>query len=260
MPVPCGEDPVVHTVDPARNLFHCFGCGEGGDVYGFLQRAEALTFPEAVERLARIVGYELRYREQSPGQRRALGRRTRLTAALAEAARFYAARLDDEGAAPAREYLSGRGLGPAEARRFRLGWAPDRWDGLVRHLAGAGFDTSEAQEAGLVSSGPHGLRDRFRGRIVFPILEASGADVVAFGGRVVPGVQLATGPRDGEPPKYINSSESPVYKKSATLYARTGPAARSPGGRPPSSSRATWTSSGCTWPASRTSSRPAAPR
>ena len=207
------------TVDAAHNLYHCFGCDEGGDVISFLQKVESLTFPEAVERLARLSNFPLRYEELSPGQRKALGRRTRLTDALAAAVTFYRSQLDGPDGEPARQYLASRGLTKEDAERFGLGWAPDRWDGLVRHLAQDGFEHAEIQDAGLATSGRQGLIDRFRGRVIFPIYDAGGKDVVAFGGRVLPGVTLQTGPREGEPPKYINSSESAVYKKSHTLYA-----------------------------------------
>jgi DNA primase len=208
------------TVDPARGYFHCFGCGVGGDVYGFLQKIEALTFPEAVERLARHVGYELRYEELSPGQRRALGRRTRLTEVVEAAASFFEEQLRTAAAAPARSYLADRGLTAQDAAHFRLGWAPDAWDALARHLRGRGYDNDDVLAAGLATQGRRGdLIDRFRGRVVFPIVERGGRDVVAFGGRVLPGVALETGPREGEPPKYINSSETDIYKKSDTLYA-----------------------------------------
>ncbi len=206
------------TVDPARGYYHCFGCGEGGDVYRFLQKMEALSFPEAVERLARMVGYELRYEELTPGQRRALGRRTRIGEAVAEAATYYARCLAGPEGAPARAYLATRGVGEAEVATFRLGWAPDAWDGLSRHLLAAGFDTAELTDAGLATQGRQGPVDRFRGRIIFPIADASGRDVVAFGGRLLPGVELRTGPRDGAAPKYMNSPETELYKKSKTLY------------------------------------------
>jgi DNA primase len=206
------------TVDPVKNLHHCFGCGEGGDIYAFLMRVEALSFPEAVERLARIEGYTLRYEELSPGQRKALGRRTRLLEALAEAQAFYAAELRDAGGQGARDYLAGRGVDADALAQFALGWAPDRWDGLVRHLTGKGFDQRELIDAGLVSQGRRGALDRFRGRIVFPIYDRSGRDVVAFGGRVLPGVEPVTWAGDGDPPKYINSSETEVYRKAEVLY------------------------------------------
>ncbi len=207
------------TVDSARGFFHCFGCGEGGDVYGFLQKVEALSFPEAAERLARMVGFQLHYAELSVGQAKALGRRTRLTQALGDAAAFYRHQLLAQEGAAARDYLRSRGLGRAEADHFGLGWALDQWDELVRHLRGKGYVDDEVADAGLATRGQRGLIDRFRGRIIFPILDAGGKDVVAFGGRMLPGVALRTGPREGPPPKYINSSESIVYKKSQTLYA-----------------------------------------
>ena len=207
------------TVDPANKLYHCFGCDAGGDVIKFLQEIEALTFPEAVERLARLSNYTLRYEEMTSGQRQALGKRTRLTQALAAAAAFYAEQLNSDDGEPARRYLASRGLTREDAVRFGLGWAPDRWDGLVRHLTSTGFEAAELQEAGIATQGQRGATDRFRGRVIFPIHDAGGKDVVAFGGRVLPGVELQTGPRDGTPPKYINSSESAVYKKSQTLYA-----------------------------------------
>ena len=207
------------TVDPVHKLYHCFGCDAGGDVLSFLQNVEALTFPEAVERLARLTNYTLRYEEMSPGQRKALGRRTKLSQALAAAAAFYGEQLESEAGEPARRYLSGRGLDRADAERFGIGWAPDAWDALVKHLGTQGFDSGDLEEAGLASRGTRGVIDRFRGRIMFPIYDAGGKDVVAFGGRIVPDLTLKTGPRDGTPPKYINSSETTVYKKSQTLYA-----------------------------------------
>ena len=206
------------TVDPVHKLYHCFGCDAGGDVIKFLQEVEALSFPEAVERLARLSNFTLRYEEMTSGQRQALGRRTRLTQALAVAAEFYAAQLEGPEGEPARQYLAGRGLGREDAVRFGIGWAPDRWDALVRHLIAAGFEPEEVAEAGIATAGQRGPTDRFRGRVIFPIYDAGGRDVVAFGGRILPGVELKTAPREGTPPKYINSSESPVYKKSQTLY------------------------------------------
>jgi DNA primase len=212
------KTPSFH-VDSVRRYWHCFGCGLGGDLFDFLQRVEALTFPEAVERLARIVGYELRYEELSPGQRRALGRRTRLTQVLETAAAWFEAQLADGDGADARGYLDQRGVDAGAAAHFRLGWAPDRWDGLVRHLVGQGFEHDDIVGAGLATEGARGLLDRFRGRVMFPIVERGGRDVIAFGGRVVPGRSLQTGPREGTPPKYINSSETEVYRKSEVLYA-----------------------------------------
>jgi len=206
------------TVDPARGFYHCFGCGEGGDVFRFLQKIEALSFPEAVERLARIVGYELRYEELTPGQRKALGRRTRISEAVGEATAYYQRALAGPDGADARAYLTSRGVGEADAATFRLGWAPDAWDGCTRHLLAAGFDLAELTDAGLASPGRQGPTDRFRGRVMFPIADATGREVVGFGGRLLPGRELRTGPRDGAAPKYMNSPETELYKKSRTLY------------------------------------------
>lgn len=206
------------TVDPARGFYHCFGCDEGGDVFRFLQKIEALSFPEAVERLARIVGYELRYEELTPGQRKALGRRTRISEAVMEAAVYYQRALAGADGSDARAYLTSRGVGEAEAAAFRLGWAPDAWDGCTRQLLAAGFDVAELTDAGLASQGRQGPIDRFRGRLMFPIADATGREVVGFGGRLLPGRELHTGPRDGAAPKYMNSPETELYKKSRTLY------------------------------------------
>lgn len=204
-------------VDPVQGYYHCFGCDASGDVYSFLQQAEALSFPEAVERLARMVGHTLRYEELSPGQRRALGRRTRLAEVMAIASSYYVEQLHRAGGRTAREYLAQRGLGRRELEQFRIGWAPDSWDGLVRHLTGQRVDPREAIDAGLARKGRHGPIDFFRGRVLFPIFDPSGKDVLAFGGRTVPGVELSTAGQH-TPPKYINSVETELYKKSRTLY------------------------------------------
>jgi DNA primase len=213
-----GEKTPSFFVDPARGFFHCFGCDAGGDVYDFLQRVEALTFPEAVERLARLEGVALRYEELSPGQRRALGRRTRLVECLGEANTFFRAQLDAEATRAVAAYLKRRGLTAESIGRFELGWAPDAWETTVRHLIGREFSPQEIADAGLATRGRQGLTDRFRGRIMFPIYDASGRDVVAFGGRVVPDVELRSLGRDQIAPKYINSPETEVYRKSRTLY------------------------------------------
>lgn len=216
----CAVVPRFHAFTLEDNILtgNCFGCGQGGDVYAFVRGIEALSFPEAVERVARTIGYELRYAELRPGERKALGRRTRLIEALGEAARFYAAQLAGPDGEPARAYLASRDVGEAAVRHFRLGWAPDRWDGLVRHLTYHAFDPRQLADAGLAIPSQQGMIDRFRGRVIFPILDRAGRDVVAFGGRVLPGLALRTAGRDGTPPKYINSAESVVYKKSETLY------------------------------------------
>jgi DNA primase len=136
---------------------------------------------------------------------------------VSEAAEWFSDQLAGADGEAARAYLVRRGVDARAAERFRLGWAPDAWDGLSRHLIAGGHTTDELVDAGLVTQGRNGPIDRFRGRVIFPILDASSRDVLAFGGRVLPGAELATW-RDGTPPKYINSPETPLYKKSRVLY------------------------------------------
>jgi DNA primase len=128
------------TVDPANNLYYCFGCNEGGDLYDFLMKVEGLDFVEAVEQLARRTGYTLRYEEMSAGQKRALGERSRLVAINRAAGEFFTARLYADEGTTAREYLKERGFGREEAEQFALGYAPNEWEALSRHLqTEAGF-------------------------------------------------------------------------------------------------------------------------
>lgn len=200
------------TVDPARNLYHCFGCGKGGDIYDFLQSIEGIDFVEAVEHLARRMGTTLRYEQLSASQQRALGQRSQLVAINAAAMEFYRERLLSDGVL-ARDYLKSRGFGRAEADRFGLGWAPDEWDALAKALGGT-FDRGDLQRAGLVAPNTRGgLRDEFRARLMFPIRDASG-DVIGFGGRIVPGIDHG----DFDPPKYKNSRETPLYRKTQVLF------------------------------------------
>ena len=207
------KTPSFH-VDPASNVFHCFGCQAGGDIYTFLQEIEGLSFVEAVEQLARRTGYELRYEELTPGQKRALGERSRLVAANEAAAAFFHRQLLGPEGETVRTYLKERGFGKEEADRFRLGFAPNDWDQLSRHLAQERFTEDELIKAGLAKRGKRGsLLDTFRGRLVFPILDLTG-DAIGFGGRVVPGLDYG----DHEPPKYLNTPETPIFKKHRVLY------------------------------------------
>jgi len=200
------------TVDSTRVHFHCFGCSEGGDAIDFLQKQETLSFTEAVERLAQRAGIELRYEGRSAGERGSLGRKSRLVAAHAEAVEFYQRTLlESPDARPARDYLRSRGFDRSTAERFRLGWAPaSSWEALVNHLRGKGFRPEELTEAGLARTGSRGLRDAFHARVLFPIFDVAG-DPVAFGGRLL---SDATGQ-----PKYVNTSETPVWFKGRVLYA-----------------------------------------
>jgi len=197
------------NVTPARGMWYCFGCGEGGDVIKFVQKIDSLTFTEAVERLAGRAGIELRYEQGGyvPGQEQS--RRRRLAEAHRAAAEFYAEQLLGAGAAPARAFLAERGFERADAERFGVGYAPAAWDELTRHLRGRGFTAAELVSGGLAREGRRGLADRFRGRLMWPVRDLAG-DVIGFGAR-----RLADGD-DG--PKYLNTPETPLFRKSSVLY------------------------------------------
>jgi DNA primase catalytic core len=197
------------NVTPARGLFYCFSCAEGGDVIKFVQKIDGLTFIEAVERLAGRAGIDLRYEQGGyvPGQEQS--RRRRLLDAHRAAAEFYAERLAGPDAAPGRAFLSERGFERADADRFGVGYAPAAWEELTRHLRGRGFTDEELIAGGLAREGRRGPVDRFRGRLMWPIRDLSG-DVIAFGAR-----KLAA---DDDGPKYLNTPETPLFRKSTVLY------------------------------------------
>jgi DNA primase len=201
------------TVNAATHAFRCFGCQEHGDAIDFLMKQDTLSFTEAIERLARRAGIELRYEGRSAGDRGSLGKKSRLVAAHVEAVAFYHRLLvDSPDGRDARAYLSARGYDRAAAERFRLGWAPaSTWEALVEHLRGKGFRPEELIEAGLARAGARGLRDAFHARVLFPVFDVGG-DPVAFGGRV-----LDAG--NGNAPKYLNTSETPIWHKGRALYA-----------------------------------------
>ncbi len=203
------KSPSFHLT-PSRGLYHCFGCGVGGDTIDFVMRIEHLSFAEAVERLAQRVGIELRYEQGGSSTRGGnAGQRTRLVAAHKAAVEFYAARLhDDPAAKPARAFLAERGFDDAAAAAYGVGYSPDTWDALTKHLASLGFSREECVAAGLVSQGQRGIVDRFRGRLMFPIRD-NGGDPIGFGARAL---------KEGDQPKYLNTPETPIYKKSHVLY------------------------------------------
>lgn len=202
------------TCTPDGNFFHCFGCGASGDIYDFLQRVEGMDFPEAVETLARRTGFPLRYEQLSNRERRAIGERSRLVAVSHLARDHFVRRLLGEEGVAARDYLKSRGFGRAEADAFQLGFAPEAWDDLSRALVADGVEAEDLIAIGVsVRNDRGGLRDRFRGRVIFPIQDPGG-DVIGFGGRVLPGIDFG----DFEPPKYLNSPETPLYRKSRVLY------------------------------------------
>ena len=197
------------NVTPARGLWYCFSCADGGDVIKFIEKIDNLSFPEAVERLAARAGIELRYEQGGhvPGQEQS--QRRRLLEAHKAAAEFYAERLHSPAAAPARAFLSERGFELADAARFGVGYAPAEWEALTSHLRGRGFTDAELLSGGLASQGRRGPVDRFRGRLIWPVRDLTG-DVIAFGAR-----KLAA---DDDGPKYLNTPETPLFKKSSVLY------------------------------------------
>jgi DNA primase len=197
------------NVTPARGLWYCFSCTEGGDVIKFVQKIDNLGFTEAVERLANRAGIELRYEQGGhiPGQEQS--QRRRLIEAHRAAAEFYAGQLGTPAAAAGRDFLSSRGFELADAQRFGVGFAPADWESLTRHLRGRGFTEAELLAGGLASQGRRGLIDKFRGRLIWPIADLTG-EVIAFGAR-----KLAA---DDDGPKYLNTPETILFKKSSVLY------------------------------------------
>lgn len=191
-------------VNPARRIFHCFGCGAGGDAFGFLMRQERLAFPEAVRALARQAGIPLP-EERGDGE----SAREELYRVMDLAARFYVGELWGPAGARARRYLEERGVDPEVARRFGLGFAPEGWENLLGALKGQGVSEALAVAAGLAvpREGRAGAYDRFRGRLLFTIRDLQGRPV-AFGGRAL----------GDEQPKYLNSPETPLYTKGNLLY------------------------------------------
>jgi DNA primase len=198
------------NVTPARGLFYCFSCAEGGDVIKFVQKIDGLSFVEAVERLAGRAGLELRYEQGGyvPGQEQS--QRRRLIDAHRATAEFYAEQLQQPQAEHARKFLSERGFETKDAERFGVGYSPKAWEDLTRHLRGRGFTDAELIAAGLAREGNRGARDRFRGRLMWPIRDLSG-DVIAFGARKLD--------PDDEGPKYLNTPETSLFRKSTVLYA-----------------------------------------
>lgn len=202
-------------VSPGKQVYYCFGCGKGGDAITFLRELEHLSYPEAVERLAQDAGITLRYEGDSPTERRAAQRRAALIRANEEAAKLYRDFLmEDPQAVDARTYLAGRSITPETVEAFQIGFAPPTRDFVLRRLSQARDLSPEiVLEAGLASRGDDGtVRDRFRGRVTFPIHDLQGR-AVGFGARILP-----TDPRAGEQPKYLNTAETAIYRKNEILY------------------------------------------
>ena len=203
------KSPSFH-VRPNHGHFHCFGCGEGGDVYAFVQKIEHVSFVEAVEVLADRIGYTISYTGAATSVQRDRGSRSRLIAANAEAQAFYAAALESSEAQPARKYLTERNFDADAARHFGCGFAPSGWDSLTKHLLRKGFEFKELETAGLSREGRRGPIDRFHRRLLWPIRSSAG-EVIGFGARRL---------FDDDPmeAKYVNTPETLLYKKSSVLF------------------------------------------
>ena len=203
-----GEKTPSFSVSPDKQIFHCFGCGEGGDVFSFLMKADSLTFPEAVTVLAKRAGLSLPQVALSPAEERAQRTRERLLAAVSWAQRLYRHYLENPKGNAAEQYLKKRGLSAEIIHQFGLGFAPDSWDTGKQFLLKKGFSEQELLDAGILTEGEKRTYDRFRKRVTFPICNRRG-EIIAFGGRIL-----------GEgTPKYLNSPETPLFDKSKHLYA-----------------------------------------
>lgn len=197
------------NVRPQMGTYHCFGCGESGDVISFLMEMEHTSFAETVEGLAARIGYQLRYEEGSGLSREEVSRRQRLLDAHKIAAEFYQKNLFTPAAAEAQKFLGARGFDPEASRKFGVGFAPRGWDNLLKYLQSKGFTTEELRETGMFSEGQRGIYDRFRGRLIWPIKGMSG-ETIGFGARRLY--------EDDKGPKYLNTPETSLYKKSQVLY------------------------------------------
>ncbi|MFE4915132.1 DNA primase [Streptomyces sp. NPDC056652] len=196
-------------VSPSKGLFHCFGCQEGGDTIAFVMKIDHLSFSETVERLAAKAGITLRYEEGGYNPASQRGERTRLVEAHKIAAEFYVEQLSGPEAETGRKFLAERGFDQAAAEHFGVGYSPVGWDHLTRFLRGKGFTDKELLLSGLSQDGRRGPIDRFRGRLMWPIRDISG-EVVGFGARKLR--------EDDNGPKYLNTPETSIYKKSQVLY------------------------------------------
>lgn len=198
------------SVNPEDKLYYCFGCGEGGDAFKFVQQTEALDFQEAVELLAERFNVRVEREEDDPRAEQRRRRRERLMSLLDRAATYYAKYLSESAeASRARDYLHARGLSDEVLREFRIGYSPSAWDRMILGARQSGFSEEELVAAGLSQRGKNGgLYDRFRGRIMFPLADARGR-VLGFGAR-----QMA----EGRGPKYLNTSENDLYHKGRQLF------------------------------------------
>lgn len=198
------------TVNPEKQIFHCFGCGVGGNAFSFIMQIKGVSFPEAVRDLAERYGVDLpKNNSQAPA-----GRKEDIQEiyhALEAALEFFHANLTGEKGGEARRYLADRAIGPAVIKKWQLGWAPEGWDNLGRWLSGKRLNPRAVESAGLVvpRKDGRGSYDRFRGRVICPVRDAAGR-LVAFGGRIIA--------KNTDQPKYLNSPQTPVYNKSRVLF------------------------------------------
>jgi DNA primase len=200
------KSPSFH-VRPQVGYYHCFGCGESGDVYSFLRAMDHVSFTEAVERLAGRLGYTLHY--EDGGAAPETSGRSRLYAANTAAAEFFRGQLLSGEAETGRRFLGERGFDAGAAAHFGVGYAPRGWDSMLKAMTAQGFTRDELLAAGLVSQGQRGVYDRFRGRLVWPIRDVTG-QTIGFGARKLYD--------DDQGPKYLNTPETIIYKKAQVLY------------------------------------------
>ncbi|MGB3732176.1 DNA primase [Microbacterium sp.] len=200
------KSPSFH-VRPQVGFYHCFGCGASGDVYSFLREMDHVSFTEAVERLAGRIGFALHY--EDGGAAPETSGRSRLYAANTAAAEYFRSQLLSPEAESARRFLGERGFDAGAAAHFGVGYAPKGWENLTKALTAQGFTREELTNAGLVSAGQRGVYDRFRGRVIWPIRDVTG-QTIGFGAR-----RLYD---DDKGPKYLNTPETPLYKKTQVLY------------------------------------------
>ena len=199
------------SVRPSLGMWHCFGCGAGGDVFKYVEKKENIDFREAVEFLADRYHIEMHYQQQNgDAQAHAGSKRARLLEANEEAQKFFVSQLSTEEAAPARELLAGRNFTPQQSAYFACGYAPKGWDNLVRYLANKGFTRQELLDAGLARLGQRGIYDYFRGRLTWPIRDSTGR-TLGFGARKLYD-------DDAISAKYINTPDTALYRKTQVLY------------------------------------------
>lgn len=215
-----GEKTASFNVQREKGFFHCFGCQKHGDVFTFVMELEGKSFVEAAEQLGARFGVDVPQIEESPELRKARGERSAMLDINRVATTFFRATLaDDKRGAAGRAYLDKRGVGAAIADKFQLGYAPADWHALADHLKAQRVDLELAAKLGLIARQPRagGYYDRFRDRLVCPVV-VPGGEIVGFSARVVAAPAPAPGPDAAEAPKYINSPESAVYKKSKLLF------------------------------------------